>query len=255
MLTSESLSALPGVRHGFFTREGGVSEGLYASLNCGLGSGDDLENVAENRSRAMAELGLTEDRLATVYQVHSNRAALAEAPWPADERPQVDALVTKTPGLAVGVLTADCVPVLFADREAGVVAAAHAGWRGALDGVLETTLAAMQNLGARAETTTAAVGPAIEQPSYEVGPEFPASFLGQDPDNGAFFRAAPRNGHFLFDLKGYVARRLARAGLARIERLEADTCADPDRFFSYRRACLAGEEAYGRLLSAISLES
>ena len=254
MLTSDSLSALPGIRHGFFTREGGVSEGLYASLNCGLGSGDDLDSVAENRTRALAHLGLAADRLATVYQVHSNRAAQAETPWPADERPKADALVTKTAGLAVGVLTADCVPVLFADREAGVVAAAHAGWRGALDGVLETTLATMQKLGARPESTLAAVGPAIEQPSYEVGPEFPAPFLDQDPANGDFFRAAPRDGHFLFDLKGYVARRLARASIARVESLAADTCAEPARFFSYRRACLHGEQAYGRLLSAISLE-
>jgi hypothetical protein len=255
MLTSDSLSTLPGIRHGFFTREGGVSEGLYASLNCGLASGDDLDCVAENRTRALAHLGLAADRLATVFQVHSNRAALAEAPWPAEERPKVDALVTKTTGLAIGILTADCVPVLFADRKAGVVAAAHAGWRGALDGVLEATLAAMQRLGAREESTLAAVGPAIEQPSYEVGPEFPAPFLEQDPANGDFFQAAPRDGHFLFDLKGYIARRLARAGIAQVESLTADTCGDPTRFFSYRRACLHGEPAYGRLLSAISLEA
>ena len=254
MLTCESLSALAGVRHGFFTRDGGVSEGLYASLNCGLGSGDDLASVAENRRRALAKLSLPADRLATAYQVHSNRAALAEAPWPADRRPQVDALVTRTPGLALGILTADCVPVLFADPEAGVAGAAHAGWRGALDGVLEATLAAMQELGARAESTLAAIGPAIEQPSYEVGPEFPAPFLDQDPENREFFKTAPRNGHFLFDLKGYAARRLARAGVAGVERLAADTCAEPARFFSYRRACLEGEQAYGRLLSAISLE-
>ena len=255
MLTSDSLSALPGIRHGFFTREGGVSEGLYASLNSGLGSGDDFDSVAENRTRALAHLGLAADRLATVYQVHSNRAALAEAPWPAEERPKVDALVTRTAGLALGILTADCVPVLFADREAGVVAAAHAGWRGALDGVLEATLTAMQRLGAGVESTLAAVGPAIEQPSYEVGPEFPAPFLERDPANCDFFQAAPRNGHFLFDLKGYVARRLARAGISQVESLTADTCADPTRFFSYRRACLHGEQAYGRLLSAISLEA
>jgi len=255
MLTSESLTALSGIRHGFFTRDGGVSGGLYASLNCGLGSGDDLASVAENRGRALARLGLPADRLATAYQVHSNRAARADSPWPADRRPQVDALVTRTPGLALGILTADCVPVLFADRQAGVVGAAHAGWRGALDGVLEATLAAMQELGARAESTLAAIGPAIEQPSYEVGPEFPGPFLDQDPANRDFFRTAPRNGHFLFDLKGYVARRLARAGLARIERLAANTCAEPERFFSYRRACLEGEQAYGRLLSAIALEA
>ncbi len=254
MLTSASLAALPGVRHGFFTREGGVSAGLYASLNCGLGSGDDIDRVAENRSRALARLGLPADQLATAYQVHSNRAALAETPWPADQRPRADALVTRTAGLALGILTADCAPVLFADREAGVVAAAHAGWRGALDGVLEATLAAMQRLGARAASTLAAVGPAIEQASYEVGPEFPAPFLDQDPANSDFFAAAPRAGHFLFDLKGYVARRLSRAGVGQVESLAADTCADDARFFSYRRACLKGERSYGRLLSAIALE-
>ncbi|HEX9770320.1 MAG TPA: peptidoglycan editing factor PgeF [Kiloniellales bacterium] len=254
MLTSASLAALPGVRHGFFTREGGVSAGPYASLNCGLGSGDDLDRVAENRTRALARLGLPGDRLATAYQVHSNRAALAEAPWPVSKRPRVDALVTRTAGLALGVLTADCAPVLLADREAGVVAATHAGWRGAHDGVLEATLAAMQRLGARAAATLAAVGPAIEQPSYEVGPEFPAPFLDQDPANDDFFEAAPRAGHFLFDLKGYVVRRLVRAGVGQVDSLAADTCADDARFFSYRRACLNGEQAYGRLLSAISLE-
>lgn len=253
MLTSESLSELPGVRHGFFTREGGVSEGAYASLNCGLGSGDDLDRVAENRARALALLDLPPDRLATAYQIHSDKVALAEAPWPADERPKADALVTGTPGLALGILTADCVPVLFADAEAGVVGAAHAGWRGALAGVVEETLAAMVGLGARIGSTVAAVGPAIEQPSYEVGPEFPEPFLAQDKANGDFFRPAAREGHFLFDLKGYVARRLAAAGVGRVESLAADTCADPARFFSYRRVCLAGEERYGRLLSAISL--
>jgi YfiH family protein len=255
MLTSDSLADLPGIRHGFFTRQGGVSEGLYASLNCGLGSGDDLARVAENRRRALARLGLPGEHLATAYQVHSNRAALAEAPWPADDRPRVDALVTRTPGLALGILTADCVPVLFADREAGVVAAAHAGWRGALDGILEATLAVMQRLGAGAKSTLAAVGPAIEQPSYEVGPEFPAPFLDQDPANRDFFQAAPRTGHFLFDLKGYVTRRLAGAGVGRIDSLAADTCAESERFFSYRRSCLQSEGAYGRLLSAIALEA
>ena len=254
MLTSASLAALPGVRHGFFTREGGVSAGPYASLNCGLGSGDDLDRVAENRTRALARLGLPGDRLATAYQVHSNRAALAEAPWPVSKRPRVDALVTRTAGLALGVLTADCAPVLLADRDAGVVAATHAGWRGAHDGVLEATLAAMQRLGARAAATLVAVGPAIEQPSYEVGPEFPAPFLDQDPANDDFFEAAPRAGHFLFDLKGYVVRRLVRAGVGQVDSLAVDTCADDARFFSYRRACLNGEQAYGRLLSAISLE-
>ncbi len=253
MLTSESLSELSGVRHGFFTREGGVSEGAFASLNCGLGSGDDLERVAENRARALTRLALPPDRLATAYQIHSEKAALAEAPWPADQRPRADALVTRTPGLALGILTADCVPVLFADAEAGVVGAAHAGWRGALAGVTEETLKAMAKLGARLGATVAAVGPAIEQPSYEVGPEFPEPFLAQDQANRDFFRPAVREGHFLFDLKGYVTRRLSAAGIGRVECLAADTCADPERFFSYRRVCLAGEERYGRLLSAIAL--
>lgn len=254
MLTAEPLARLSGVRHAFFGRQGGVSEGAYSSLNCGLGSGDDPERVAENRAIALAGLDLAAERLATVYQVHSARAAVVEAPWSAEARPKVDALVTRTPGLAVGVLTADCAPVLLADARAGVVAATHAGWRGALAGVVEQALAAMAGLGARPADTAAAIGPCIAQASYEVGPEFPGPFLAQDPDNSAFFAPSERQGHFLFDLKGYVARRLARAGVREVAILAADTCAEPERFFSYRRACLNKEPAYGRLLSAIALE-
>ena len=242
-----------GIRHGFFTREGGVSEGIFASLNCGLGSGDDADSVAENRRRALAALQLAGDRLATCYQVHSAGVVVVDAAWPPAERPRADALVTRRRGVALGILTADCAPVLFADAEAGVIGAAHAGWRGALSGVLEATVAAMAGLGAAPARIHAGIGPCIAQPSYEVGPEFPAPFLAADPANAGFFRAAPRAGHFLFDLAGYAARRLSLLGLGRVERTGGDTAAEAERFFSYRRTCLRGEKDYGRELSAICL--
>ena len=255
MLTAGPLEGLPGLRHGFFTREGGVSEGAFSSLNCGLGSGDDPARVAANRARAMERIGAESDRLATAYQVHSAKVALAEAPWPAESRPRVDALVTRTPGLALGILTADCAPLLLADAGARVVAAVHAGWRGALAGVAEAALDAMAELGASPRTTVAAIGPAIGRESYEVGSEFPGPFLDQDPAYGEFFRPAPRERHWLFDLKGLLVQRLERAGVGEIACLPQDTRAEADRFFSYRRACLEGENDYGRLLSAICLES
>jgi YfiH family protein len=254
MLTADSIETLPGIRHGFFSRQGGVSDGAYTSLNCGFGSGDEPGRVAANRACAMQRLDAPADRLATAYQVHSDRAAVVEAPWPLDQRPQVDALVTRTPGLALGVLTADCVPLLLADQDARVVAAVHAGWRGALAGVAERAIDAMTALGARADGIAAAIGPAIEQPSYEVGSDFPAPFVDQDPANESYFEPAPRNGHYLFDLKGYLARRLTLTGIGRIDCLAADTCAEPERFFSYRRTCLDGGREYGRLLSVIYLE-
>jgi polyphenol oxidase len=247
------LPTLAAACHAFFTREGGVSEGLFASLNCGLGSGDDAAKVAENRRRAMAALGLEGDRLVTGYQVHSADVAIVDERWRPEERPRADALVTRRQDVALGILTADCVPVLFADAEAGVIGAAHAGWRGALGGVLEATVAAMISLGAAPQRLSAGIGPAIAQPSYEVGPEFPAPFLAQDEANAGFFRKAPRAGHFLFDLPGYVARRLARLGLGAIEQSGSDTAAEPERFFSYRRSCLRQEPDYGRGLSAIRL--
>jgi len=253
-LTLGRFNDLPGLRHAFFTRAGGVSGGIYESLNCGPGSRDDPATVRANRARALAALDLPADALVTTHQVHSATALPVTAPWPADERPQGDALVTRRRGLALGVLTADCAPVLFVDPEAGVIGAAHAGWRGALDGVLDAALAAMEAEGAVRARILAGIGPCIGKRSYEVGPEFPAPFLGQDPDNGDFFAAAAtRPGHFLFDLKGYVARRLARAGLAGVEVLPCDTYAEPARFFSHRRARHAGEADYGRLLSAIAL--
>ncbi len=248
MLTLGPLNDLDGVRHAFFGREGGVSSGLYASLNCGQGSKDDKAKVDRNRARAMEMLDLPAERLVTLYQIHSPEVVEVETPW-AD-----DALVTAKPGLALGVITADCAPVLLADAEARVVGAAHAGWRGALGGVLEAVVAAMEGLGARREAILAGIGPCIGKPSYEVGPEFPEPFLDQDPKNGDFFLPAPRAGHFLFDLKGYASRRLARLGLKGVQALPCDTLVEEDRFFSYRRACLRGEPDYGRELSAIALE-
>jgi polyphenol oxidase len=242
--------AEPGVAHGFFTREGGVSTGIYASLNCGGGSGDDRDAVAENRRRAATMLGVAPDALATNHQVHGIRVTTLVRPI-TGERPRADAMVTRERGLALGILTADCVPVLFADGEAGVIGAAHAGWRGALAGVLEATVSAMAALGAEPQRIRSGLGPAIGPASYEVGPEFPAPFLAQDPANARFFVAAGAKFHF--DLPGYVRARLSALGLAVINSTGGDTAADPQRFFSYRRSCLAGEADYGRLLSAIAL--
>ncbi|MFQ5775458.1 MAG: peptidoglycan editing factor PgeF [Kiloniellaceae bacterium] len=255
MLTIGPLDELPGVRHAFFGRGGGVSEGPYRSLNCGFGSGDVAANVAENRARAMARIDLDHDRLVTAYQVHSNRVAVVERPWPRDRAPQVDALVTTRPGVALGVLSADCAPVLLADPKAAVVGAAHAGWRGALAGIVEAVVEAMVELGARRADIVAGIGPTIGRRSYEVGPEFPAPFMEQARDNRDFFRPAPRDGHFMFDLKGYVARRLAAAGVGNAQILPGDTCTQEARFFSYRRARLRGQRDYGRGLSAIYLQS
>ncbi len=242
-----------GIRHGFFLRGGGVSQGLYASLNCSLGSGDAVADVHENRRRALAALGLGEDRLVTVYQVHGSAVALVEQPWRHEDRPRADGLATRLPGVALGILTADCAPVLLADPAVPIVAAAHAGWRGAVGGVLEATLAAMESAGAQRGRIRAGIGPCIGFESYEVGPEFPAPFLAEDQANDRFFAAAPRSSHFRFDLGGYVEAKLARLGVGLIERAGGDTCADAARFFSYRRACLNGEKQFGHLLSAIAL--
>lgn len=252
MITLRALDA-DGISHGFFTREGGVSEGLFASLNCSFGSGDDAGKVTENRSRVMAALGLERDRLVTCYQIHSPTVAVVDTVWQHAERPHADALVTRHRGIGLGILTADCVPVLFADAQAEIIGAAHAGWRGALGGVIEATVAAMTALGAAPHRLRAGIGPAIAQASYEVGPEFPAPFLAEDAANAGFFIAAARAGHFMFDLPGYVARKLERLGLARVGRTGGDTAAEADRFFSYRRSCLAKESDYGRALSVIAL--
>lgn len=250
---AEFPGADPGIRHAFFTRRGGVSGGAFASLNCGFGSRDAPENVRQNREIAASCLGLSADRLVSCHQVHGTTAITVEDPWRREQNPRADAMVTSVPGIALGVLAADCAPVLFADPEARVVGAAHGGWRGALAGVMEATVAAMARLGARPERIRAGIGPCIAQPSYEVGPEFHATFIAAEPENRGFFRPAARAGHFLFDLPGYIAHRLSRLGLAAVERTPHDTAAEEDLFFSYRRACLRGESDYGRGLAAIAL--
>ena len=252
MIADAALAALGRVRHGFFTREGGVSGGVFASLNCGFGSGDAIGKVAENRRRAMGRLGVAADALATLYQVHSAEVVTVDQPFAQGAAPRADALVTRTPGLALGILTADCAPVLFADARAGVAGAAHAGWRGALSGVTEATIAAMERLGARRADIAAAIGPCIAQESYEVGPEFRQTFLSADAANDRFFSAG-RGDRFQFDLPGYVAHRLAAAGIGTVGRIAADTCAESELYFSYRRVTLDGGKDYGRDLSAVAL--
>jgi len=255
MIAVELLSDSPRVRHGFFTREGGVSDGLYGSLNCGLGSNDDREAVMENRARVAIQLGARRGSLVTAYQAHTAEVAIVEKPWRPEDAPKVDGLVTKTPGVVLGALSADCAPVLFADPEAGVIGTAHAGWKGALTGVVEATVAAMCGLGAKRDRIRAAVGPAIAQASYEVGPEFRDRFIGSAPENESYFRPSSRADHHMFDLAGYVGDRLRRIGLTGVEIVEADTCADEGCFFSYRRSCLRGEPDYGRGISAIVLDA
>lgn len=253
MLQAESIAALPGIRHAFFTRQGGVSQGLYASLNGGIGSNDAREHVRENRARMAATLGVAPARFVTCYQVHSPDVVVAEAPWTRETAPRADAIVTRVPQLAIGVTTADCGPVLFADAEAGVIGAAHAGWKGALAGVLEATVAAMEQLGASRARIAVALGPMIRQPSYEVGPEFLARFAAEDPGSAQFFAPSARAGHAMFDLAGFIAARLARAGIAQIEDLGACTYADSASFYSYRRTTHRAEPDYGRHVNAIAL--
>jgi hypothetical protein len=254
-LTTGTLNRLDGVTHGFFTRMGGVSQGIYASANCGFGSRDVPDGVAENRARCARRLEIDPARLITAHQVHSATVATVDAPWRREDAPRADAMVTRVPGIGLGILTADCVPVLFADANARVVGAAHAGWRGALSGIVEATVAAMCALGATRERIVAAVGPAIGRHSYEVGPEFPAPFLASDADNEVFFFPAAAPGKHLFDIKGYVASRLMASGIVEHMVLPNDTCAEERRFFSYRRACHRGEDDYGRQISAIALEA
>jgi purine-nucleoside/S-methyl-5'-thioadenosine phosphorylase / adenosine deaminase len=253
MLHAQSLSALAGIRHAFFTRKGGVSDGFYKSLNAGVGSNDAPANVAENRTRMAAAVGVQPDRLLTCYQIHSPEVVTATESWPATARPRADAIVTRVPGLAIAVSTADCGPVLFADDRARVIGAAHAGWRGAFTGVVEATLDAMEQCGADRANIVAALGPMIRQSNYEVGPEFIARFKGDDDSHEQFFKPAARAGHALFDLAGYIAARLAGAGISRIEDIDRCTYADPETFFSYRRSVHRGESDYGRHLNAIAL--
>jgi len=247
------LLTSPGVAHAFFTREGGVSEGVYESLNGGVGSRDDPRAVAENRRRMAEALGVRSSHLLVPYQIHSADVAVVAEPFAPNERPRVDGLATRTRGLALGATGADCGMILFSDPKARVVAACHAGWKGALTGVLEATLAAMEGLGAARADIAAALGPAIGPASYEVGPEFVARFVADSPANTRFFRESLREGHSLFDLPAYIGMRLIGAGVGRFKSLGFDTYAMDDRFFSYRRATHRGEEDYGRLVSAIAL--
>lgn len=243
--------ALAPVRHGFFTRKGGASSGVFEGLNCGTGSSDLTEAVATNRARVAEWMDVAPDHLVTVHQIHSADVHIVSQPI-SGPKPKADAMVTATPGLALGILTADCQPVLFADPQAGVVGAAHAGWQGALGGVLENTVAAMEHLGATRSDITAVIGPAISQSKYEVGPEFHARFRDQDPENERFFKAgAP--GKFQFDLLAFGLDRLSRAQVGTAIWTGHCTYSDPNRFFSYRRATHLGEADYGRLISAIRL--
>ncbi len=252
-IEAPALSALPGIRHAFFTRQGGVSEGIFASLNGGLGSSDDPARVAENRRRMAERLAVAPDALVSLYQVHSAEAVVVERPWTAEARPRADAMATRVPGLALGIGTADCGPILFADARARVVGAAHAGWKGAFTGVIEATLAAMEGLGARRADTVAVLGPTIGAGAYEVGPEFVERFRAAGVDTERFFAPSPRPGHAMFDLPAYIGWRMGQAGIGSFVDLGLCTYSDEERFYSYRRTTHRGEPDYGRLIAGIAL--
>jgi len=252
-IQAPNLTGQPGIAHAFFSRRGGVSRGIYAGLNCGQGSRDDGIAVRENKDRAMRALGLSGDCLALVHQVHSPNVWSVDRPRAREEMVKADALVVTRPGIAVGVLAADCAPVLFADPTAGVVAAAHSGWRGAVGGVLDNTVAAMEKAGAKRENIRAALGPCIRQASYEVGDDLRGAFLKESEANAVHFAQGERAGHWQFDLAGFILARLGGLGLGSVADVALDTYPAPDRFFSYRRATHKGEPDYGRELSAIAL--
>jgi polyphenol oxidase len=248
------IEKISGVRHGFFSRLGGTSAGLYDSLNCAWSAKtDDAAHVAENRARVARELGIAPENLATVSQVHSPTVVNVTQAWARGQAPQADGLVTATPGIAIGVLTADCAPVLFASRKGDVIGAAHAGWKGAVTGVLENTVVEMEKLGADRRDIVAAIGPCIGPQSYEVGPDFMQPFLEQDAGNAKFFAAATKPGHMIFNLPAYAAHRLRLAGVDEVHDTATDTLSDEKTYFSYRRSCLRQEADYGRQLSVIAL--
>ena len=253
MVQSQLLSRCGGIRHAFFTRDGGVSGGIYASLNGGVGSNDDASHVAENRARMARYLDVAPDNFLSAYQIHSPQVVVAEAPWTNDARPRADAIVTKTPGLAIGVSTADCGPLLFADERARVIGAAHAGWRGAFGGVIENTIQAMEKLGADRSNIKASLGPLIRQSNYEVSQDFVDQFVRENESYSRFFAPAGRAGHATFDLPGFIAARIANSGITAFEDLGLCTYADPDRFYSYRRSTHRAEPDYGRHINAIAL--
>lgn len=245
---------LPGIAHGFFNRRGGVSTGIYASLNCGPGSDDSRARVIQNRDRVAKMLGTSGGHLLSLYQIHSAETVTVNAPWDLGKGPQADGMVTNVPGLALGILTADCGPVLFADSQAGVIGAAHAGWKGAKAGVLAATLKRMEMLGAKRANIHAALGPTISQANYEVGPEFKAAFEGDDPGNTRYFVPSEKPAHFMFDLPAFIASQLEGEGIAGFETLGLCTYPPENALFSYRRGTHLGEDGYGRNISAIMLE-
>ena len=249
---SSLLSAIPGLRHAFFSREGGVSRGIYEGLNGGLGSNDDAAHVAENRRRMAARMGVAPDRFLSLHQIHSPDAVIATGPWPG-AKPRADAIVTCTEGLAIGVTAADCGPILFVDPTARVIGAAHAGWKGALTGVIESTVDAMEELGAARGGIVAAIGPLIRQHSYEVGGEFVERFLDADASNAGYFIPSDRTGYSMFDLAGFIRMRLENVGVLMIDDIGVDTYSD-QRFYSYRRSVHRKETDYGRHVHAIALE-
>ena len=250
MITAAQLQ-LSGITHGFFTREGGYSTGIFSSLNCGLGSGDDIEFVTKNRAKVATSLNVAASQLVSAFQIHSADVAVVEVPF--SERPKVDGLVTRVRGMALGVLTADCGPVLFADENAQVIGACHAGWKGAVSGITDSTIMAMEKLGATRESIVAVLGPTISQTAYEVGPEFPKAFLEQNSEHQKYFIPSLKTDHYMFDLPAYLIDRLRVFGVGKVADLALCTYADEKRFFSYRRATHAREKDYGRLISAIAL--
>ncbi|HEY7750046.1 MAG TPA: peptidoglycan editing factor PgeF [Aestuariivirgaceae bacterium] len=253
MIQAPALQQIAKVKHGFFTREGGYSKGLFASLNCGYGSGDDRQTVALNRDLVAARLHVKPDDLLTAYQQHSPTVISVAQSWSPQAAPRADAMVTRQSGIALAALTADCAPVLFAASTGEVVGIAHAGWKGALAGVAEATLSAMESLGVDRRNVVAAIGPTISGAAYEVGTEFHHRFLESDPANSAFFKLGATAGHYMFDLPAYLAARLRRSGLKTIVDLALCTYSDEQRFFSYRRATHRREQQYGRLISAIAI--
>jgi hypothetical protein len=252
-LASPLLSAIPGLRHAFFTRDGGVSDGIYASLNGGLGSSDDPANIAENRRRMAEQMGVTPQYFLNVHQTHSPDVVVASGPWQEPSRPLADAIVTRSEGLAIGATAADCGAILLADPNARVIGAAHAGWKGALSGILESTVDAMESLGAERSGIVAAIGPLIRQRSYEVGGEFVERFITADAENALFFIPSSREDHAMFDLAGFIRMRLENAGVLMIDDIGVDTYSD-ERFYSYRRSVHRNEPDYGRHVHAIALE-
>ena len=253
MLASPLLSAIPGLRHAFFTRDGGVSDGIYESLNGGLGSNDDHARVVENRRRMAGQMGVSPAYFLGVHQTHSPDVMVASGPWQGTARPRADAIVTRTEGLAIGVTAADCGPILLVDPAARVIGVAHAGWKGALTGIMESTVDAMEKLGAERTGIVAAIGPLIRQHSYEVGGEFVERFIEADADNAPYFLPAEREGHAMFDLAGYIRMRLENAGVLMIDDISVDTYSD-ERFYSYRRSVHRKEPDYGRHVHSIALE-